>query len=283
MSEAQDTRIVWETVRVHDRDRYLTAALAPRGARDALMTLYAFNAELTRIPDMVQEPMLGDIRLQWWRDALDAAGSGEHTGAPVTDSLIRVMAEYELPKPLLIGMIDARGSDLAGGAFNDLQAVRAYLQKTAGTAFALSARILASADVKTDRASAASALAVGLTALLRALPMDASRGRLMLPAAELRNAGVDPERVLAGEAGDGLAEALSGLRGEVRNALGEARREVKALPPEPRAAFAPLALVEPYLSALERAGHEPLRDIADINPLRRFWRLWRAARGGWLR
>jgi phytoene synthase len=37
-----------------------------------------------------------------------------------------------------------------------------------------------------------------------------------------------------------------------------------------------LALVEPYLRALEKPGQNPLRDVAEIAPLQRIWRIGRA-------
>jgi hypothetical protein len=46
---------------------------------------------------------------------------------------------------------------------------------------------------------------------------------------------------------------------------------VAGLPAAARVAFRPLALVEPYLSALQRT--DPLRQVADINPLYKLWRL----------
>ncbi|HTV90379.1 MAG TPA: squalene/phytoene synthase family protein, partial [Stellaceae bacterium] len=58
-------------VRRHDRDRYQTALLAPAEKREALFALYAFNYEIARVRETVREPMLGQIRLQWWREAID--------------------------------------------------------------------------------------------------------------------------------------------------------------------------------------------------------------------
>src|ERR1700720_1226840 len=63
-------------VRRHDRDRYQTALFAPAGRREALLALYAFNYEIARVRESVTEPMLGLIRLQWWREVLDAAYAG---------------------------------------------------------------------------------------------------------------------------------------------------------------------------------------------------------------
>ena len=71
-------------VRRHDRDRFQTALFAPAARREALFALYAFNYEIARVRESVREPMLGQIRLQWWREAIDAAFAGERA-APARD------------------------------------------------------------------------------------------------------------------------------------------------------------------------------------------------------
>src|SRR5690349_19421999 len=63
-------------VRRHDRDRYQTALFAPADRREALLALYAFNYEIARVRETVTQPMLGQIRLQWWREVLDTAYAG---------------------------------------------------------------------------------------------------------------------------------------------------------------------------------------------------------------
>ena len=95
-------------VRERDRDRYWSALFAPRPNRPALLALYAFNAELDHIPALVSEPMAGQIRLQWWRDAVDFATPGARTGNPVADTLSAAIIQHNLPKDRLIGMVDAR-------------------------------------------------------------------------------------------------------------------------------------------------------------------------------
>ena len=59
------------TLRQHDRDRYLTTLFAPSDRRGALIALYSFNFEVAKTREVVREPLLGRIRLQWWRDAID--------------------------------------------------------------------------------------------------------------------------------------------------------------------------------------------------------------------
>src|SRR3954447_14801823 len=63
-------------VRRHDRDRYQTALFAPSDRREALFALYAFNYEVARVRETVTQPMLGQIRLQWWREVIAASYAG---------------------------------------------------------------------------------------------------------------------------------------------------------------------------------------------------------------
>lgn len=276
----ETTRTVRESARTGDRERYLAALFAPESARHGLLALAAFNLELSRIAELVSEPMLGEIRLQWWREALDASETGVETGNPVADALVAAMRRHELPKPLVLGLIDARSFDLSGVMMPDMPALKAYVQKTAGTLFALAQRVLDAAHRDADRAAREAGLAYGLTGLLRALPVHASRGRLYLPATQFEDHGVDPARLLAGEAEEGLAAALAGLRADARAALGRARGLLAEQPDEALPAYLPLALVEPHLRALERPGHEALTEIAEISELARLARLaWAALRG----
>ena len=93
-------------------------------ARDDLMALTAFNVEVAQIADRVSEPGLGEIRLQWWRDALDALQAGEETDNPIADALSGIVAEQANMVPLLKGLIDARSFDIAGGQMPDMPALR---------------------------------------------------------------------------------------------------------------------------------------------------------------
>jgi phytoene synthase len=92
--------------------------------------------------------------------------------------------------------------------------------------------------------------------------------------------GTSAEEVLAGASSQGLRMLLAALREKAEAACAEAIERVAGLEHAARAAFLPLRLVHPYLAALEaldRRGADPLRQVADINPLYRFWRLasWR--------
>src|SRR6202051_5062603 len=100
-------------VRRHDRDRYQTALFAPADRREALFALYAFNYEIARVREIVTQPTLGQIRLQWWREIVDAAFAGR---APrqheVAVPLAAAIREFAPTRAHFDRMIDTRERDL---------------------------------------------------------------------------------------------------------------------------------------------------------------------------
>ena len=267
-------------LRSYDADRYLTARLAPKPFREALASLYLFNVELSRICDLVSEPALGEIRLQWWRDILMNEDKSHKTGVPLADAVTRTVVAHKLPEPLLMGLIDARSADIDGGGFADLQALKAYLYKIDGALFALSARVQGDTGSGVAKAANSAGVACGIARLLCNLPRDAASGRVMLPLDLLKRHDILPEQILAGNEGEGLRGLVAELADEARGCCDEARAMLSAEPTVQTGVFAPLALVQPYLGAVMRPGRQHLYDVADINPLKRFYLLWRAARLG---
>jgi len=277
LHEAERGDTVRRIARSGDPDRALAALFAPREARADLLALYAFNVELARIAEQVTEPELGAIRLQWWREAIQRAANGETTGHPVADAVGALERRRALPPQRIEALIDARSFDVATKIMPDWNALETYLHDTAGALFALAAACVGVPRGAIEPAASHAGLAYGLTGLMRALPVRAGSGLLYLPADMLRRYGTSPEAVLAGNTEPGLLSLLEELRGKAKAGLDDARRHIAKLDRATQAAFLPLSLVEPYLAALERPGRDPLREIADINPLYRLWRMarWR--------
>lgn len=262
--------------RAGDQDRYVASLFAPRAARDDLLALYAFNAELARAAEHVKEPQLGEIRLQWWRDALGAALAGEGVAHPVVEAIAGAAKRHDLPREELDSLIDARHFDVSVKIMPDAGGLATYLDATAGALFRLAATITGGAAGPLERgaiehASRDAGLAYGLTGLMRALPVHARRGRVDVPEDALKRAGTSPGSVLIGEVSGGLAAELGSLRKGASRALASAVPRVARFSPSTRAAFLPLALVQPYLASLEKA--DPMHEVAGINPLYRLWRL----------
>ena len=72
-----------DLVRSHDFVRYASTLFMPTVQRRALLAIYAFNVEISRVRDHVSQPLPGEVRLQWWTDMLAGAGHGGVEGNPV--------------------------------------------------------------------------------------------------------------------------------------------------------------------------------------------------------
>jgi phytoene synthase len=263
-----------EVVRARDHDRYLADLFAPQAARRHLLALHAFNAEIARIRDVVSDPTLGEIRLQWWRDALVRGGASGH---PVADALNATIAQFLLPKPAFERMLDARVFDLYDDLMPTLNDLEGYAGDTCSSLIQLAAIVLAGGEDPGSAAAAGHAgVAYALTAIMRALPRNASR-QAFLPEAMLNSRDVDLTALRAGRASPGLVWLLTDLRTIARQHLAEAERELTVLDPLVKPAFLPLALVGPYLDRMSRADYQPLT-AAELAPWRRQWIIWRASR-----
>lgn len=159
-----------------DPDRFLAAMAAPAPARTPLFVLYAFNLEVARAPWVSREPMIGQMRLQFWRDTLDEARQGT---APRAHEVATPLAELLAGQPALIPTLDrlvvARWADLEYPAFDTPATLRAYLDDSAGGLMWASASALG-VDPAREAAVRAVGRAQGLANWLIALPELTSRG-----------------------------------------------------------------------------------------------------------
>lgn len=167
-------------VRRHDRDRFLTALFAPADRREELFALYAFANEVAKTRETVSEPMIGRIRLQWWREALDGIRDGEPRKHEVVEALDRARSSG-LDTESLRPLIDAREFDLEDEAPKDMDALVGYARSTAGALNRIAATYLGATEEKTLIAAEEAGVAHALTGLVRALPFHARDRRRFLP------------------------------------------------------------------------------------------------------
>ncbi|MFV0297728.1 MAG: phytoene/squalene synthase family protein [Hyphomicrobiaceae bacterium] len=240
-----------------EQDRYLAATLARPEHQFALAAVAAFAAELQRIPATVSEPMMGSIRLQWWRDAIDAGTGGAASGHPVADALLSVLADHRLGRELALAMVEAREHDLAGALHSDDESLLAYLDATSANAFRLALTITGAQADDPDPLARAAGRAYGLARSLGRLPMLLHNGGLPLTADRIRSEGADPDRLgtspVPADVALAVSRASAKLADLARVHFDEARLHFRALPKASRPALLPLAMVEPYLR-LQKAG-----------------------------
>lgn len=270
-------------VRDGDPDRYYATLFAPFGKRPALFALYAFNLEIARVREAVSDPLLGDIRLQWWRDALQGEARGDVKANPIAAALDETIVRFRLPRAALVNVIDARVFDLYDDPMPTIADLEGYCGETSSALIRLASLILADGGEPGGAdATGHAGVAYAFAGLIRVFPWHARRGQVYLPADVLGRHGVTREDVVTGRGGPGLFSALAEMREAARDHLERARRLRATIRKDIGPALLPVALVPAYLREMERRDYDPLRTILNIPRWRRLWVLWRAARRGGL-
>ena len=166
-----------EIVRKGDPDRFLSAMAAPPAARAVLFPIYALNVEVARAPWVTAEPMIAEIRLQWWRDALDEIASG---APPRRHEVVMPLAEIldAGGAAILDRAVSARRWEIAREPFAGQAQLVGYLEDVAGGLAWAAARALGATD---ETAVRAVGLAGGLAGWLASVPRLEAAGLAPLP------------------------------------------------------------------------------------------------------
>ncbi|MFT3726487.1 MAG: squalene/phytoene synthase family protein [Terricaulis sp.] len=218
-------------VRRFDEDRWLASRFAPEDARRRLVALCALNHEIARTAETVRQAAIGDIRLQWWRDAVAEVLAGKTPRVhPVVQTFAAANVETPFAHEVLDALIAARGADLEAAPFATWEALDTYVDAIAGGIM----RLALTACGLGDGISQHAARAWGYTGLMRAGAHWQARGRSFLPPDG------DPHEMLA----------------RARAAYAAARSVLHALPAAGFGAVGYVALVPGYLRALERGETE---------------------------
>jgi 15-cis-phytoene synthase len=266
-----------DLVRAHDFERYASTLFVEAEKRRALLALYAFKVEISRVREQVSQPLPGEIRLQWWTDMLAGAGHGGVEGNPVAAELLRAIRTHSLPVEPLSRLIEEHQFDLYNDPMPDMAALEGYIDNTLSALFALGARIMGRQSEATDHLARHAGLAQGFARAIATLPLDAARRQLFVPLQLLESHGSNMAEVFAGKQTPQLRAALDQLIGEARMHLKTAFELLESAPPEVRPLFFPLALVGRDLKRMSRVDFDPFTPRV-ASRLRTLWALWRASK-----
>jgi len=241
-------------VRQHDRDRFAVAMFAPEHRRENLFALYAFNYELAKVHESVREPMMGRVRLQWWRDALAEIAAGQPARRhEVAEPLARVIRAHHLSQPIFERMIDAREQDLLPDPPTTFTQLEDYAEATGGGLNELALQALAVKDGKGATQIAARHVGTGyaLAGILRATAFNA---RFSLSHVPLE---FDPDRhALGGKATSVLRGAAAKIAAAARARFAKARALCDDIPEAAMPVLLPTLVAERWLGQIERAGYD---------------------------
>lgn len=174
-----------DALKSSDPDRCRAALLADADVREKLMLLYAFHYELSKVPNVTSEPMLGAIRYQWWREAVgEWYGDASVRRHEITTPMAALVAETGLRRFWFDQLIDGRERDLDPRPFADMAEAELYAAQTSGQLAQIAARLCGSQD--TDLAKQLGKI-WGMCGLVRAYRFYADKALADLKFEDLRD------------------------------------------------------------------------------------------------
>lgn len=257
MSLTASEQYCLDEVRRHDHDRYLTALFLPAERRAAALALYAFNLEIARTREIVSEPLLGQIRLQWWRETIEGLFEGTPREHPVVDALGAAIKDHALPREHLESLIDAREADLEDTPPRDLAALEAYARETSG---GLSALVMSCLSDSNDAAIDAARLigtAWAIIGLARAVGFHAQTQRVYIPEDLLSEYEVERRRLFDLKPSPGLNLAIEAMVARADELLNQARARSGDIAKPARRGLMLAGLADRHIAAIRKVDHDP--------------------------
>ena len=232
-----------------DPDRYRAALMSDAQGRDDLLILYAFHYELSKVPDVTSEPMLGQIRYEWWREAIDEIYTDREVRRhEISTPLAEVLLRTDVPRFWIDRLIDGRARDLDPQAFTDMNDARDYARQTSGQLMQIAVKVLGGVP---DEAAIHAGEAWGLTGLARSY-------------------GYYHDRALQNLSFEDLVDAAQTTYESVRGKV-----ETSIFP-----ALAYTALVPKFLMRMSQDGFDPTTEKVTYGPLSKQFRLLTAGLSG---
>jgi len=256
-----------DQVRVYDRDRYLCSLFTRSRGRHALWALYALNLELARTHEIVTQPMLGEVRLRWWRETLESLFQGQLTDHPVIEALAEGWPSVPQVQKDLLALVDSRILELNGQCPKTMEELEEYLESTSSSLLQLSLSALGINDESASTACSKIGLAWGLVGLIRSLPFSSGPRQLSIP--------VNIFSELGGALGDEQAgpspilnRAVKVLADRAMQHVCSSRESVLGAPGAARAVLSLGALTRLYLNRISSANYDPYAANLNVSSLR---------------
>ncbi len=261
-------------VRTHDHDRFLSALFAPADMRENLWALYAFNIEIARIADMVSEPLLGEIRLQWWREGIEAVYAGQAARAhPVLQALAQAIKACELPHAAFDRLMDAHAADFAPIPHATMAALEDNIDAASTGLLRLAAAVTGSSAQNSVLGH--SGMALGLTGLLRNFARHLARGHICLPASVMQAGDLKPENILKRQDGPELRRVVQHIADKAAQHLSQARCSLPRPERQLLPALLPVSMTDMYLRQIYGPAYTPFRELEPVPAFRRQIRMVR--------
>ncbi len=259
---------------------HAASLLLPQRVREPATVLYGF---CRLADDAVDEQGGRSEAIARLRERLDRVYAGQPLTVPSDRALAAVVAAYAVPRALPDFLIEGLAWDVEGRSYETLEDLHAYAARVAGAVGAMMGLLMETRSPAALARACDLGVAMQLSNIARDVGDDARNGRLYLPRAWLREAGVDPASWLARPAPDARVDAVVlRLLAEADRLYVRANAGVGSLPLDCRPGINAARLLYAGIGhEVRRAGGDGVRRRARVPGWRKAALLARAATSLW--
>ncbi len=170
----------------------------PEAIRRDMLVLFAFQHEIAVLSSQISEPMIGMIRLAWWKEAIEEIYAGKRVREhPVLQALADIVRRHCIPQPVFIGLIAARERDFDPRPFATQDELYRYFDQTSSALLVLVAHLLGECGHASHQTLSQIGRTWALAGMLRSVAHHAQRQRCFLPEDLLRQKNLTQEQIHA--------------------------------------------------------------------------------------
>jgi len=195
-----------------------------------MVALRAFNIETAAVKSHVPNAPAAQLRLQWWRHAIEKCYKGDGSGHPVTELLTPAVKEGKLTKGWFLRLLESRAHDLSTSQPRTLDDLEKYTEDTSASLFYLGMESMGIRDLNADHAASHVGKAFGLVTLLKALPYHCKAREVYIPTDLTAKHNITSEMLFKGQFTTEIGEAVYEIASVAHGHIEMARELTSSLP-----------------------------------------------------
>lgn len=244
----------------------------------AIIPIYAFCRKVDDIVDDCKTPEITEQQLAWWHTEIQALFSGKPTH-PITQALLPHIKPYQLHQHLFEEILNGMFMDLKYQGYETFDDLKVYCHCVASAVGLLAAQVFGYTDNKTLEYAKHLGIALQLVNIIRDIGEDADRGRIYIPAEDLRRFQIDPNDIFDKKYTKAFEACMDFQAARAREYYQNA---LLTLPAEDAPAQgAGLIMAAVYFSLLkemQRSRFRVLEQRFSLTPIRKLWIAWKTWR-----
>jgi phytoene synthase len=254
---------------------YYSFLFLPAERRQAIMALYAFCREVDDVVDETQDASLAATKLAWWRTEVDRVfdSTPQH---PVGLALQAATLRFDLPRELLLEIIDGMAMDLQQSRYLDFKGLSLYCYRVASVVGLLAAGIFGYQDRQTQKYAHDLGMAFQLTNIIRDIGEDARRGRIYIPMDELKQFNVPAADILNAKYSDNFTALMQFQAERAEKYYEHAFAQLPAVDRKSqRPGLIMAAIYRTLLDEIRADNFRVLHQRIALTPVRKIWIAWK--------